>query len=190
MNDRYVTDEVFTRGDQPKWTLPSATYDGCRFHQLDFSGQDFSGFQFIDCSFEDCNLSGVKLGGASFRDARFQRCKMVGLHFEDCHAIFFDALFTGCILDLSSFFRRKLAGKTFSGCSLKEVDFTEADLEGAGFAGADLRGAVFDQTNLEKADFRGAIGFVIDPERNRLKKAKFDLAGLPGLLEKYDLSIE
>jgi uncharacterized protein YjbI with pentapeptide repeats len=190
MDDRYVTDEVFTRDAQPDLTLPAATYDGCRFLQLDFSGQDFSGFQFIDCSFEACNLSGVKLGGTCFRDARFLRCKMVGLHFEDCHAIFFDPDFTDCILDLSSFFRRKMNGKLFTGCSLKEVDFTEADLEEAGFAGADLRGAVFDQTNLEKADFRGAIGFVIDPERNRLKKAKFDFAGLPGLLEKYDLSIE
>jgi uncharacterized protein YjbI with pentapeptide repeats len=190
MNDRYVTDEVFTRDDQPDLTLPVATYDGCRFQQLDFSGQDFSGFQFIDCSFEDCNLAGVKLGGTCFRDARFQRCKMVGLHFEDCHAIFFDAHFADCVLDLSSFFRRKLAGKTFSGCSLKEVDFTEADLEGVSFAGADLQSAVFDQTNLDKADFRGAIGFVIDPERNRLKKSRFAIEGLPGLLGKYDLSIE
>jgi uncharacterized protein YjbI with pentapeptide repeats len=114
---------------------------------------------------------------------------MVGLHFEDCHAIFFDAHFADCVLDLSSFFRRKLGGNTFAGCSLKEVDFTEADLEGASFTGADLQGAVFDQTNLEKSDFREAIGYVIDPERNRLKKAKFDLAGLPGLLGKYDLSI-
>ena len=190
MNDRYVADEVFTRDAPPGLPLPAATYDGCRFVQLDLSGQDLSGYTFIDCQFEGCNLSGVKLLGTSLRDVQFQQCKMVGLHFEDCHAIFFDAAFRDCILDLSSFFKRKLEGKSFEGCSLKEADFTEADLGGVNFSGAILEGAVFEQCNLQKADFRRAIGYTLDPERNRLKKAKFGLDGLPGLLGKYDLSIE
>ena len=190
MDDRYVTDEAFTRDAHPGIPLPRAIYDGCRFTQLDFSGQDLSGFQFIDCQFEDCSVSNVKLLDACFRDVHFLRCKMVGLHFEDCHEIFFDAQFSGCILDLSSFFGRKLEGFVFTGCSLKEVDFSEASLVGADFSGAELTGAVFDQSNLEMADFRTAVGYAIDPERNRLKKAKFNLEGLPGLLGKYDLSIE
>jgi hypothetical protein len=43
--------------------------------------------------------------------------------------------------------------------------------------------------NLEKTDFRSSFNYSIDPEVNRIKKAKFDRAGLAGLLDKYDLEI-
>jgi len=43
---------------------------------------------------------------------------------------------------------------------------------------------------LEKADFREATNYFIDPEKNRIKKAKFSLNGLPGLLIPYDIIIE
>lgn len=50
--------------------------------------------------------------------------------------------------------------------------------------------AVFQQTNLEKTDFTTAYNFVFDPESNRMRKARFSVYGLPGLLEKYGLEIE
>jgi len=34
------------------------------------------------------------------------------------------------------------------------------------------------------------LGTRIDPELNRIKKAKFSQSGLAGLLEKYDLEID
>ncbi|WP_419802798.1 hypothetical protein [Mucilaginibacter sp.] len=40
-----------------------------------------------------------------------------------------------------------------------------------------------------EADFSSAYNFSIDPENNRIKKAKFSVAGLPGLLEKFGLKI-
>jgi uncharacterized protein YjbI with pentapeptide repeats len=73
---------------------------------------------------------------------------------------------------------------------LQQVDFTEADLSGADFADCDLLQATFDNTILEKADLRTAVNFSIDPERNKLKKAKFTTAGLAGLLDKYNLLID
>jgi uncharacterized protein YjbI with pentapeptide repeats len=66
----------------------------------------------------------------------------------------------------------------------------EADLMGADFQGSDLNGAIFENTILEKADFRHAKNFIIDPETNRIKKAKFALDGLPGLLQKYGIEVE
>jgi uncharacterized protein YjbI with pentapeptide repeats len=36
-----------------------------------------------------------------------------------------------------------------------------------------LAQAVFDQATLEKADFRTAYIYSIDPEKNRIKEAKF-----------------
>jgi fluoroquinolone resistance protein len=43
---------------------------------------------------------------------------------------------------------------------------------------------------LEKADFRTAYNYSIDPEKNRIKKAKFSIFGVTGLLDKYDIEIE
>ena len=54
----------------------------------------------------------------------------------------------------------------------------------------ELAGATFDRTNLEKADLRTAYHFIIDPDNNRIKKAKFSESALSGLLTKYDLVIE
>jgi uncharacterized protein YjbI with pentapeptide repeats len=70
------------------------------------------------------------------------------------------------------------------------VDFGAADLSSANFAGSDLSAALFEQTNLQKADFRSAYNFLIDPDINHMKKARFTKDGLAGLLTKYDLIIE
>jgi fluoroquinolone resistance protein len=83
----------------------------------------------------------------------------------------------------------KLEKMVFAGCSLLEVDFAEADLGGAGFDQCGLAGAMFDRTNLEKADFRGAVNYSIDPTTNKIKKARFSLDGVAGLLDKYDIEI-
>lgn len=72
---------------------------------------------------------------------------------------------------------------------MTEVDFTQADLSGGDFQNSELSGAIFDRTELLNADFRNAQNFVIDPELNRIKSAKFDMDGLPGLLRKYKIKI-
>jgi hypothetical protein len=50
--------------------------------------------------------------------------------------------------------------------------------------------AIFSQTNLEKADFTTAFNYQIDPEQNRMKKARFSPEGIAGLLVKYKIVIE
>ena len=74
--------------------------------------------------------------------------------------------------------------------ALHELDFSEADLASAVFKGCDLQRSIFSSTNLEKADLGTSFNYSIDPERNRLKKAKFSLAGVVGLLDKYDIHID
>lgn len=73
---------------------------------------------------------------------------------------------------------------------LQEVDFSEADLTAAIFENCDLQGATFDKTILERADFRTARNYSIDPEANSIRKAKFTLEGVTGLLNKYNIDIE
>ena len=84
----------------------------------------------------------------------------------------------------------KLKKTVYSKSQLVEADFAEADLTAAVFDRCDLERAVFDQTTLEKADFRTAFNYTIDPDANRIRKARFSLHGLPGLLSRYDIEID
>ena len=83
-----------------------------------------------------------------------------------------------------------LQNTRFIKSALHEIDFTETNLNGAVFDHCDLSNSIFDGTKLEKADLRSAYNYSIDPERNRLKKAKFSLSGVIGLLDKHDIQID
>ncbi len=98
--------------------------------------------------------------------------------------------FDNCVLNRSSFFKLKVRDSAFRNSSLHEVDFTETDLHGILFDNCDLSRAAFENAILEKADFRTAYNYSIDPALNRVKKAKFAVNGLSGLLHRYDLDIE
>jgi uncharacterized protein YjbI with pentapeptide repeats len=73
---------------------------------------------------------------------------------------------------------------------LQDVDFAEADLTAAVFDNCNLIQAIFDRTILEKADLLTSYNYFIDPETNNIKKAKFSIDGVIGLLAKYDITIE
>jgi fluoroquinolone resistance protein len=182
--------KTFNKSDFTVNPPEKGEYDSCRFQNCDFSDVNLSGFVFTECEFVACNLSLAKLGKTALKDCRFKDCKMLGLHFEDCSDFLFQVGFDNCQLNLSSFFKRKLKQTTFRNTSLQEVDFTEADLTAAVFDQCDMTNATFDRSILEKADFRSAFNYSIDPENNRIKKAKFSVAGLPGLLYKYGIEIE
>jgi uncharacterized protein YjbI with pentapeptide repeats len=83
----------------------------------------------------------------------------------------------------------KLKKTVFRNCSIKEVDFSEADLGGAVLDNCDLNKTVFENTVLESADLTTAYNYALDPERNKLKKAKFSMPAVTGLLAKYNISI-
>jgi len=189
MEQTYIEDQEFESIDYSQHKLVEGEYENCVFTNCNFSGLNLSRLSFSECSFIDCNLSMVKLTGTTLRDIKFKGCKLLGLHFEDCSDFLFSVSFDNCNLNLSSFFKRKLKKTTFNNTSLQEVDFTEADLSLAIFNNCDMLGATFIDTILEKADFRTAYNYAIDPEQNRIKKAKFSMSGVSGLLLKYDLEI-
>jgi uncharacterized protein YjbI with pentapeptide repeats len=115
---------------------------------------------------------------------------MMGFRFDTCNDFGFSVEFENCILDHSSFFKKKLRNTKFANSQLMEVDFTGSDLTSSKFTECNLTRSVFDNTIIEKADFRTSFNFSIDPENNRIKKAKFSLTGVSGLLDKYDIEIE
>lgn len=186
MTRNYTADTTFNRLD----SLGEGEYENCIFADCNFENLDFSEFIFTDCRFETCNLSLAKIHLTVFRDAVFRNCKMLGLHFDTCNDFGLSFSFTGCQLNHSSFYSLKMKKTVFRNCQMHEIDFTDANLSAAIFDNCDLLLAAFDHTNLEKTDFRTSFNFSIDPDINRMKKAKFTLSGLPGLLNKFDIDIE
>jgi fluoroquinolone resistance protein len=170
--------------------LPLGDYEDCVFTACTFTNCYLNGSNFGDCEFVDCDLSMVNLSGVTLRDIRFERCKVLGVKFESCNKLLFTVAFKQCQLDFSTFHMLPLVKTEFTECRLLEVDFTDADLKGAVFHHCDLSGAIFIQSNLEKSDFGTAENYSIDPELNRMKKAKFSRAGVDGLLDKYDLELD
>ena len=190
MLDLYVENNTFEKEDFSTNRLEKGEYDRCTFKSCNFSESLLNEIRFTDCTFENCNLSLAQLNMTSFQLTNFIGCKMLGLKFENCSQFGLSFSFEHCQMDHCSFFKTKARGTRFSNVQLREADFTECDLTESVFHNCDLLHAVFERTNLEKVDFRTANNYAINPNTNRIKKAKFSLAGLPGLLSMYNIIIE
>jgi fluoroquinolone resistance protein len=186
MEDTYFQDQTFNRTDY----LAQGEYENCTFTNCYLAEANLSGCKFIDCKFEDSNLSLVQLLKTVFRDVQFHSCKMVGMDFEKCSEYGLSVSFEHCMLESASFRKTKINKTVFVHCSLINVDFTEADLSEAVFEDSDLLDAYFENTMLQKANFTTAYNYTLDPDANRIKKARFSSKGLEGLLRKYDIIIE
>ncbi len=189
IND-YIEDEVFKSGNFTEKPLAKAEYENCIFSNCVFSTSNLSNFIFAECIFDHCDLSMAVLKNTTFRDVQFRNCKLLGLRFDECNSFLLSFLFEGCMINFSSFYKLKLKNIQFIDCKLEETEFTEADLTNANFIKCDLNKAVFDRTILEQADLRSSYNFSINPEKNKINKAKFSLLTIAGLLDKYNLTIE
>ena len=181
---------TFENTDFSKRKFGIVEYEKCRFVHCDFSGADLSNARFSGCAFTGCNLSNVYTAKTVLHDVTFKECKLLGVHFDHCNGFLLSMEFENCKVDFASFFKLNLRKTKCKNSSFHETDFSEADLTGSLFDHCDLARATFIGSNLEKVDFRTSYSFSIDPGRSRIKKAKFSLAGLPGLLQKYDIEIE
>ncbi|MBB3188366.1 pentapeptide repeat-containing protein [Microbacter margulisiae] len=190
MNKKLIENTVFEKNDYTENNLFKGEYEHCKFVRCIFHKADLSHVFFTDCTFDGCDFSLVNTKSAALRNARFVNCKLLGVKFDDCNEFLFSASFENCILKFSSFHKMKLKQTHFRSCNLQEVDMSEADLTGSVFDTCDLNKTLFDYTNVEKVDFRTSYNYSIDPEKNRIKKAKFSQTGVMGLLDKYDIEIE
>jgi uncharacterized protein YjbI with pentapeptide repeats len=169
--------------------VDAGDYESCRFVNCDLSGADLSDSAFIDCEFSGCNLSLARLIQTSFRNTRFTQCRMLGLRFEDCNGFMISFTFSECMVELCSFNGLTLKNCIFKNSRIIETDFTGTDLSGALFHNCDLDRSIFFRTNLESADFKDSVNYLIDPENNKIKRARFSISGITGLLNKYDIDI-
>jgi uncharacterized protein YjbI with pentapeptide repeats len=191
MNSQIETiNHQFDKNDFTLYPLPKGEYEACVFSNCNLANVNLSEFVFSDCEFKNCNLSLAGVKKTAFRDVLFFDCKLTGIQFNTCNDFLFSVRFENCILNLSSFANLKLKKTLFKNTMLQEADFTEAECSNSIFDLCDLSRTVFYHTNLEKCDFRTSYNYSIDPEVNKIKKAKFSLNGIMGLLAKYDIDVE
>ncbi len=186
----YVENKRFEKLSFTDKPLEKAEYEYCTFSGCDFSNSDLSGVVFSECDFVGCNLSMVKLMGTAFRKVVFRDCKLLGVNFENCNNFGMELHFDSCVIKHSVFYKLKIRKTIFKNTQLHETDFTECDLTNSVFKNCDLTGATFDHSILERVDFTTAANLILDPEFNRIKKARFSMENIPGLLTKYDIVIE
>lgn len=190
MIKKWIEDQVFAAINYSGQQLTQTEFDGCTFLNCDFSAANWNESDLVNCRFENCNFALAKFSGTGMKEVQFLGCKLIGINFDNCSDFLFSVGFQKCTLDYSSFTEKKMKKSKFADCSMKEVDFSGADLSQAVFDNCDLSGAVFQQTNLEKADFRTAMNYGLDPELNKMKKARFSYSGIAGLLGKYNIDLE
>lgn len=185
----YKQEETFEKIDFSTDSLEIAEYEYCTFKNCNFESINLREAKFIDCHFLDCNLSLIQLYNTSIQNCTFTRCKMLGIQFPQANPFALSFSFNACILDHSNFYGLKLNKTIFTHCRMHQVDFESTELKEAAFQHCDLLGAKYYRTHLEKSDFLESVNFVIDPEQNFIKGAKFSTDQLANLLEKYKLRI-
>ncbi len=190
MNDIIIEDKVFKKDDFTLKKLEYGTYEKCRFIDCIFSNADLSNYNFLECEFENCDLNMILIKNTTFNDVNFKNSKLLGLNFYNCNQLFLSVNFENSKLDFTSFYNMNLKKTIFKNCNLHEVDFSETNLTKSIFNNCNLNRAIFSNTNLTGSDLRTSYNYSIDPEANRIKKAKFSLEGISGLLNMYDIVIE
>jgi uncharacterized protein YjbI with pentapeptide repeats len=189
MEYQYQLEKTFTKLDFAETPISKGEYEKCVFKNCNFFKGNLAEFVFIDCEFISCDLSMIEVSSTTFNNAQFFDCKILGVHFEQCNDFGFSVKFENCILNHSSFFGIKMNKTIFTSCNMEEVDFTESDLSNSVFTECDLERTVFNRTNLTKTDLSTSYNFSIDPENNKIKRAKFSVNNLSGLLNKYEIVI-
>ncbi len=190
MTSLYIKNKRITAEHIQDKSLPIGEYESCTFINCNFSNADLSNFIFSDCSFEGCNLSLVKLQKTALRNVIFKDTKISGVQFEQCNEFGLSFTCTHCMIHNASFFNMHMRSTIFKNCEIRETDFSECDLRDSIFEYCDLIGSTFNQTNLQKTDFRTSYNYSIDPNKNKIKKAKFGMSGIIGLLGTYDIEVD
>lgn len=189
MSSNYIIGEEFSKKVYGNDEIMYKDFERSTFVGCDFTQCDYTGTAFIDCTFIGCNFSEAKVNYVSLRGVFFNNCNFTGVNFSMVDSLLFSAEFKDCILNYSKFYTLKIKGTVFTDCSLTAVDFMSTDMTGAMFDNCDLHKAVFIDTIANGADFTTSYNYTIDPERNKLRRARFSQDGLKGLLEKYEIIV-
>lgn len=190
MQANYVTDANVNGTVYTHYEIMYKDFERCTFSNCDFTACDFLGVAFTDCVFYSCNFSAAKINYTGLRNTVFIGCDFTDVNFTMVDSLLFSAEFKDCILDYTKFYTFKLKGTLFSNCSIIAADFMGSDLTGVMFDNCNMHKSIFTDAVANNADFSTSYNFSIDPDKTKLKKAKFSQAGLKGLLDKYDIIVK
>ena len=169
--------------------LSEIEFFNCTFtNNILFKGV-FKKCRFEKCTFKDCDLSLSKFTDSVFVDVNFTNCKMVGIDWTVISKPL-KISFTGCIISDSSFYNLDLIGLVMAKCIAHNTDFEKTDLSKSDCSKTDFMGSKFSGTNLSGADLREALNYFINPNNNKIKKAKFSYPEVITLLDVWDIIIE
>lgn len=186
----YIIDNEFKNVIFNENDIKFKDFENCTFLNCDFRNCEFKTVTFIDSNFFDCNFQDTKINYVSLRGVFFTKCNFTSVNFAMTDQVIYEFNFTDCLLDYAQFYALKLKKMQFINCSMVAVDFMASDLTEVVFDNCNLRRAVFIDTIANKANFSTSYDYIIDPEKNKLKKAQFSIEGLKGLLMKYDIVVK
>ncbi|MEO8761777.1 MAG: pentapeptide repeat-containing protein [Bacteroidia bacterium] len=162
-------------------------FDNCEFSNCVFG--ELKRIDFTDCVFKNCNLSNAYFRNCKLQDITFIDCKLIGANFSQVADFGFCITCESCNLDYTSFDKKKINKSGFKNCKMHGANFTQADLSKASLINCDFADALFANTNVSGVDFTTSKNFLIDPNLNNIKKAKFLSQDLHALLYRYDIII-
>ncbi len=180
---------VFTEIDPYSKNASGKEFYQCRFENCDLTSVDFSGSRFEKCTFEGCNLSLARIHDCRFLGVKFSQCKLTGNAFDKCDSFLLDIAFEGCFISNCNFSKLNLKKTPFRSCEILETDFIGTQLVESDFSHSSLAGSVFNSCDLSKANFADARAYIINPENNKVKKARFSMPEALGLLQHLDIVI-
>jgi len=184
-----MEDQVFEGMDYTKVSFAGHHFSSCTFKDCLFMESSFCNAQFVFCTFIRCNLSLVNTEGCRFQETTFEACKIVGAKFYLCEKRFFSIQAKHCVLKSCNFSDLKMKKVDFSESQFSDCDFKETDLTEGNFSGCMFEETLFHNCQLIRADFRNAQNYEIDPQTNKIAKAKFSLPEALSLLKGFDILI-
>lgn len=189
LNLSEIIERIFKSKNFSSYQWNGKFFLDCSFENCNFTKSVWQNAKFIGCSFSNCNISLIKLDGCRLQDVKFVDCKIVGADFFKCDPAFFSIACLKSFLQYSNFSDLNMKRISFEKCKLKECHFSNALLMEGSFKETELPGTIFHHCDLSKADFSSASQYNINPETNKIKKAKFSLPEAIGLLRGFDIII-
>lgn len=188
-NKKELYDEDFSGLNLQESEKLKIEFNNCNFVNCRIYKVKFKHCKFVDCAFTNCDMSMSQFPLSTFLNTKFEKCKLSGINWIDIDPTWFDISLTECVLNYSSFHSMELKGMKIHKCTALETDFMEANLSGANLTETDFNGSLFMRTNLAGADFTEAFNYSIDPRSNNIKKAKFTIPEVIGLLDAFEIEL-
>ena len=181
-------------GFDPGPSLKDTEYQDCVFKACRWQGVHLENCSFLGCTFDHCQFSDIHFTFCKMRDAWLEGCAFRGIGWGALQGRGGLGQPIGkainCSFRYNQFVGMALGGFDFSRNQFSECLFDDCKLAEADFNGAGLGRTAFTRCDLQNADFRAAQEYLIDPNQNKLKGARFSFPDVVTLLDGLGLRIE